>query len=121
MLSTTSVAPPSVVIRGFERARPSRATRVQAARAAFSPLTSIDGEGPGSGRRHTPSELGQQINLNRAPGPHDRFQLLSAEEMYRKFPDWVHTSTPSAIEDREPAGLSALHISDGGPTTGRRR
>ncbi|GAB4821732.1 hypothetical protein N2152v2_008778 [Parachlorella kessleri] len=52
-----------------------------------------DCEGPGSGSRMYPEE----------------------------FPYMVHTSVPLAVEDREPAGVSALQTTDAGPSTGHRR
>jgi len=76
------------------------------------------GEGPGSGRRQAPSLW---LSQSRAPGPSDKFDLISAAEMYRKFPEWVHSSSPASIEDREPAGLSVLHTPDNGPLSGLRR
>ena len=72
----------------------------------FAVLT--DGEGPGSGARHAPSGS-QQFDRSRKPGPADKFDLLTAEEMETMFPKWIHSSAPPAIVDTEPSGLTALH------------
>lgn len=47
--------------------------------------------------------------------------MMSTEAWYRLFPLLTHASTPLRIEDHEPAGLSAKHLGDAGPSTGRRR
>jgi len=79
-----------------------------------------DAEGPGTGKRHAPT-VSEPRTASQAPGPAEHFDLLSAEEMEVKFPEWIHASTPPAIVDREPPGLSALHSPDAGPRTGHRR
>lgn len=79
-----------------------------------------DAEGPGTGKRHAPI-VSEPRTPSQAPGPAEHFDLLSAEEMEAKFPEWIHASTPPVIVDREPPGLAVLHSPDAGPRTGHRR
>jgi hypothetical protein len=107
----------------FGLARP-RAARQHAVTCQAHPqaVNAVDGEGPGTGHRHTPFELGQQVDARRAPGPADKFDMRSSKEMYDRFPEWVHSGQPAGeIKDREPAGVAALHSADtGGPRSGKR-
>jgi hypothetical protein len=82
------------------------------------------GSGPGSGHRHYPEDLHQQYDTQR-PGllkeEQAHHDMMSTEACYRMFPLITHASTPLRVEDHEPAGVSAQHVGDAGPTTGRRR
>ena len=107
------------------RPKPTIALRsVANTRALANYAGGINVEGPGSGKRKTPPALGQQFETVRVPGPSERFAMLSAAEMERNFPIWVHSSTPPAIVDQEPAaGFTALSnpSAAAGPNSGRRR
>ncbi len=63
--------------------------------------------GPGTGKRHFPIASEPRTRMP-PPGPAEHFDLLSAAEMEAKFAEWIHASTPPAIDDREPPGVTAL-------------
>lgn len=65
-----------------------------------------ESEGPYSGKRHPPIAFEPRVP-SQPPGPAEHFDMLTAEEMESKFPEWIHASTPPAITDREPPGLTA--------------
>lgn len=75
-------------------------------------------EGPGTGRRHPPRP---HEGASSTPGPMEKFPMLSAADMEKLMPLWVHSSCPPQVEglDKEPAGLSAQCLANG-PGTGQR-
>lgn len=114
------------VVTSCGRLKPPTARRrvaIPNTRAHANYSTFINLEGPGSGKRKAPFSLGQQIQTSRLPGPGERFAMLSAAEMENNFPIWVHSSTPPAIVDHEPAGFTALCNPSvaAGPNSGLRR
>lgn len=77
--------------------------------------------GPGSGRRRYPEVKqpfeGQPRNKGRA----SPWACKTTAECYEEFPYAVRSSFPLRVDDSEPAGLSAQHVPDAGPASGRRR
>jgi hypothetical protein len=117
MFSTTQVAgfKPHGVSRPRAAVLVTNSSRFNVNFAVFS-----DNEGPYSGKRHPPIPSEPRLP-SQPPGPAEHFDLLSAEEMESKFPEWIHASTPPAITDKEPPGLTALKTPDAGPRSGHRR
>ncbi|KAL6767662.1 hypothetical protein ACKKBF_B36150 [Auxenochlorella protothecoides x Auxenochlorella symbiontica] len=80
---------------------------------------SMSTEGPGTGRRHTPVQLGQEHDTT----SHDQQAHAgkTTEECYREFPFQVRMSTPLFIKDREPAGKTVQEAETEAPASGHRR
>ena len=93
-----------------------------AQRPLMPPAALLDArDAPLSSCRSFPDEVGQQFDSS---GPAaGEFACRSTADCYADFPKQVHMSVPlpGAVEDREPAGLTAQRIADAGPATGRRR